>query len=332
MHQGEARDTTQDLLAAAQAAGCAVSWRQTKEWHRAGLIPKPRTLPRQRGSGTVSVYPAGTAQQVVAVCQFRQRERPFPIIAWRLWWAGYPVREAYIQATMEQAATRWAQVVADLQRWHALSQHRPAAVEELPHRTFAAVAETETVKDVDRFLGRARRQVGRQNFSTFIRVLLDIISGVYMGYADEDERVIVETALGLRLPPTVQARRRHSAPPAWFSGDTEAPLKMLSAIFRAHRPDEAVKTTGVAEWAAMRQELQTFSTVLQVATGATAMTLPLGLHQLTQQAKAIQVASPIDQAMQLLLWQAARRTDLEGQFATILRTLQAEQGESPTNT
>src|SRR5438445_768462 len=76
MSDGVAAERADDLIALAKASGFHVTKTQLARWHRAGLLPRPvRRQGLGRGKGTISIYPAGTGTQLLALLVIRTRER-----------------------------------------------------------------------------------------------------------------------------------------------------------------------------------------------------------------------------------------------------------------
>jgi len=105
----EGGETREQLLAAASAAGLAVSHAQLARWHRVGLLPRPQVRSLGRGRGTVSLYPPGSGQRLVRVAQLHQRERRLTSVAWRLWWDDGGPAPAPARELLAQVAQRWEQ-------------------------------------------------------------------------------------------------------------------------------------------------------------------------------------------------------------------------------
>src|SRR5690348_2860734 len=101
-----------DLLAQAKAAGFAVSETQLARWSRAGLLPRPKQQSLGRGKGTQTVFPPGTAAQLLALCAIRKQTRLMVRWGWHLWWRGFPVHKRQTASVLEQAAHTWDKTVA----------------------------------------------------------------------------------------------------------------------------------------------------------------------------------------------------------------------------
>lgn len=99
-----ADQTREQVLLTAADAGCPVSAEQLARWHRAGLLPRPRQRSLGRGLGTVTVYPPGTASQVVALCRIRSGHRSLDRAAFQLWWEGFAVDPEKVWAPLTQVA------------------------------------------------------------------------------------------------------------------------------------------------------------------------------------------------------------------------------------
>jgi single-stranded DNA-binding protein len=92
---GAADETTESVLEAATAAGHALSRDQLIRFHQHGLIPRPRQVSRGPGGGRrkMTVYPSGTAELVVRICELRDRipEHRLDELGWLCWWHELPV-------------------------------------------------------------------------------------------------------------------------------------------------------------------------------------------------------------------------------------------------
>ncbi len=151
---------------------------QLVRWHRAGLLPRPKQLLLGKAQGSQSLYPAGTGEQFLMLCALRTQERRLSHLAWQLWWAGYPVALPIIRKHIEQAATQLSQFV---QFFVALKQDEQANEEE-PLEVLDIVERFAVARLDYKPLRHARKRIGKTYFPTFIRILLDVISGTFEGY------------------------------------------------------------------------------------------------------------------------------------------------------
>jgi hypothetical protein len=97
-------ETRQEVLASAGDAGFAVSAAQLARWHRDRLLPRPRQQALGRGRGTTTVYPANTATQLVALCRIKSEVRNLDLIAFELWWEGFPIDAERIRPAVRRVA------------------------------------------------------------------------------------------------------------------------------------------------------------------------------------------------------------------------------------
>lgn len=127
------RESREHVIAYASGLGYPVTAAQLARWQRGGLLPRPSQRPLGRGRGTMTTYPAGTAAQVVALCQIRDDERRLDRVAFRLWWAGFTVDLAVIR---EQLRAVVRSIEADLQ-WPADDPPRRArGIDAVMRRSF----------------------------------------------------------------------------------------------------------------------------------------------------------------------------------------------------
>jgi hypothetical protein len=129
-------ETSADIRTAAGKHGFDVSETRLARWHREGLIPQPRQKSLGRSKGTVSWYPAGTACQVLVLCQIRKCYRSLDEVGWRLWWHGFPVGDRFGIAQLKAAARQWDQYMVQLRSARAIlngddEQKSDAAFEQL---------------------------------------------------------------------------------------------------------------------------------------------------------------------------------------------------------
>ncbi len=287
-------ETADELITRMQAHDFTVTKPELARWHRAGLLSRPERRSLGRGRGMVSVYPPGTADQLLALCMFHRSEKRLPYVAWRLWWAGYDVPMCYPQRFLEQAAATWHREIGMLQE---LQEH-PEMMTELIERTRIMRFSSKT-------LAQARKRVGRKNFPTFVGVLVRVASGTFEGYAidphagtDACERTIVERGFGLRRART---ERVGGAKP-WLTADLSEAFKMCSTFLRAHPPGKDLETAQENYLVSARDEVRSFLTFMESLSETLDELLGRGALGFSVFADLIREMRPQDQALMLLFW------------------------------
>jgi hypothetical protein len=316
-----AGESTDDLLAVAAAHGSAVSRRQLAEWHRADLLPTPEQTYGDK-AGSTSIYPAGTAQRLLALCDCRKRSpRSLDDTAWCLWWAGFDVPERYIRGQLVRAAALWRELTDELRQ---LLQQGAAGDtddaladtnedDELTNRLEVFLKHMSIVRSPRKAFAQMRRRVGREKFPTVVRVLAEIGTGTFEGYrADavtgttDDEREIVETALDFTRART----DRLVGVDPWLTGDTEQTFATLSRLIRDHPPGSDLDEVGIEELARTRDEAQLFKDLFTGLGSTVEQMFGRGAFGFTAFGALAHDESTRDQAIWVLLWRMIRRAEL----------------------
>ncbi|MBO0779968.1 MAG: hypothetical protein J2P37_14185 [Ktedonobacteraceae bacterium] len=167
MNMDASYKTSKALLTLTQQYGYIISSTQLVRWHRAGLLPRPRQLPLKGTRGTCSLYPSGTSEQLLLLCELRTTERRLSHLAWQLWLMGYPVNLSLIRAQLTHATTR----LARWRRWFVdfkqAIQAKDASGEALDLIEHYAAGNLHS-----QLLRRIRKRTGRQHFPTFLHLLV----------------------------------------------------------------------------------------------------------------------------------------------------------------
>lgn len=291
-------ENAEELIVDMQRHGFTVTRPELARWHRADLIGRPARHGQGRGHGMTSVYPAGTAKQLLALCKIHRSEKRLTHVAWHLWWAGYDVPIRYVRSFLDQAVATWQQGLREVQDLQAD-----------PEAMVSFFARAQVMRFPRKTLTGARKRVGRKNFPTFIDILFRVLSGTFEGFAidaqtgtDERERSILETGLGLRRARTDWLRE---AGP-WLIGDTGEVLKDLSHRLRDHPPGENVKTVEVADLTFARDEVRDFLSFIEEISALLDKMFGRGAFGYTPLAETIREMEPQDQALMLLFWRMLR--------------------------
>jgi hypothetical protein len=179
MSSNTAYESSQHLLLLAQNHGYEVSAAQLARWHRAGLLPRPRQQALGRAQGTQTLYPPGTGEQLLFLCSLRSHQRRLTLLAWKLWWAGYPVSLPVIRRQLQKASTRLSHYVQLFLVMKSSAPTVETTVQEVSELMLDDIERLSRVRLKSKLLHRIRKRVGIDYFPTFLRVLFDIASGTF---------------------------------------------------------------------------------------------------------------------------------------------------------
>lgn len=302
-------ETTEAVIARLSSSGFTVTKTELARWHRAGLLPRPYRRSLGRGRGMISIYPAGTAEQLLALCTIHRSEKRLAYVAWCLWWGGYKVPIETIRPFLEETQQHWQQGIEEIYRLQADPEQlskalNRSAVMRLSHKT----------------LGRARKRLGRKDFPIFMGVLVRITSGTFEGYEVHpeigvDERYIVEKGLGL-----LRARRNRMAyAEPWLTGDTGEVLQELSSRLRHHPLGEDLSIVSEEDLGETREQVRCFLSAFESVSSTFDLLFSRGAFGFSTLADAIREMEPPDQAMMLLFWRMLRSWGLGPNMDQLLR-------------
>jgi hypothetical protein len=243
------------ILEYARQRGWTISRAQLERRHRAGVVGRPRQHGRGRGLGTVTIYPAGTAELLVAGLEIGGMRMPLRQLAFEMWLRGLPVPIEGVRAYLSALATLHDRLAA-LIRFLGFGR---AALPERALRFVERIARAQapaTMRSMQRRLGSAER------VETLLRTTIEMTGGVYrpperervLGDSDDEGR-LVETALDLE-------KARTEAPIGlrpWLQGSASEGLVTSSRLYAGHwGRDLAVMSSadlerGRERWLQLRQ-------------------------------------------------------------------------------
>lgn len=172
-------ESSKQLLELAQEHGYSVSTTQLARWHRAGILPRPEQQSLGRGQGTQSLYPVGTGEQLLLLCELHRHERRLIHLAWRIWWEGYPVDLQLIWKILQQTAAQLSERIGWFIALRQLEQATDDKGLEGSEQVLDFIEQFATV-DLDyKPLRRIRKRLGKEQFTTFMRMLIDIATGIF---------------------------------------------------------------------------------------------------------------------------------------------------------
>jgi hypothetical protein len=308
-------ETNDDLIQAAAAHGYTVSKRQLAEWHRAGLLPEPEQVHGER-VGSTSLYPAGTAAHLLALCALRQRARRNADVAWGLWWAGYDVPEQWVKEPLQRVAATWREEMQALRQLVGQTdtdQGADGGFDELSDAFLEFLDQMGSARISRRVVTQARKRLSRDNFPTFVRILVEVLTGTFTGYAidfatgtTDEERALAEVGLGV-----VRGRTDRVADAGpWLTQDVEAALRELSRLLQQYPPGHGLETATREELARTRDEVKLFLALLKGWSAVAEQMFGRGAFGLAAVSTMAANEQPLDQAMWLLLWRTLRAAGL----------------------
>ena len=222
--------TADDLVAYCHEAGFVITRDQLARWHRKGVIPSPKRDHQSGRPGTVSMYPPGTLQTLLAVCRLQTGRTPFDEISWSLWWSGN-------EADMQDARIFMDKVCKDLD--HTIDLVRSGTSEttksqRVPTEIRRVLSNATSLRGP---LGWARRSVGKSDWPRFVDFTFDALQGHPPDLSKED-RNMIDRAFHIRGAYEVRAQDQpirsvqdHAETFAWFAKFMSRPLyERLSEI------------------------------------------------------------------------------------------------------
>lgn len=188
-------ETTTEIVKRVAFAGLRIAPAAVARRHRRGLIPKPQRRRLGRGRGTESIYPFGTAGQLVALeLLIRKYGLNYDRIGWLLWRDGYAVDPQYWRGPLEEACSEYNRTV---------NRFSDRSEGSKPFLTEAAIEEMENVaKSKNRLnaTGFLRRTLRGELFVTFLRTTMQVAMGAFVRsnvQIDHDQDLALRRLLGI---------------------------------------------------------------------------------------------------------------------------------------
>lgn len=162
------------IIEVAGQEGIVLSRRQLAEWHRSGLIPKPKQPRLGRAKGSESIYPTGATQQAMACAVLMDRFGSKRRVGWELWALGFPVAKQHWRAPFKRARRNFRKLSL-----HATDATADAGIPLLSERADALIAKIARLPQAPTRLGIARRRLGQQRFEELIAIIFSASIGSF---------------------------------------------------------------------------------------------------------------------------------------------------------
>jgi hypothetical protein len=207
-----------------------------------------------RGKGTKTLYPTGTAAQLIALRRQLKKKRSLKEASWGLWWDGYPVSEEPIRNLFDQQL-----VFVEALRDHAKIQLDAGRVDE-EHDLVAAFDDSGRARLSDALVAGLRRRTGRQDFPTFLNFAVRAAAGLPPKLTDDDDEIVTR---GFRIED---------------SREVESVLRAIGAALDPRKLRKAFEAASMVDLAEARDQVRTVLDLLGTANALAAFAtgVPLG--------------------------------------------------------
>ena len=314
------------VLGRARAAGFEVSENQLSGWHRDGLIPRPKQRWAKGVAGSQTVYPAGTANQLCALCAIQTENRSSAMMwGWKLWWLGFPVDEQYYRLKLEAQAklldSSSLKFISLLGADQIVDRYKEVAIALRALRTRNAP-----------FRQLRRRLVGG-HFEGMLGVMIQILEGNFRGWSialsdDQDsvrDRILIDRLFGLRR---VKNANEVSRSPTMHD-DIEGALHLLSNQLGKTKMESVLRSTSHNQLAEARAQLRVMLFTASGMDGNAGLLTRYGVHVLKELAERMGSG---DQASFLLYLLALKRNPtFQRDIAVFLHALRRHVPKSISN-
>ena len=173
-------------MAQARKAGFRVSGNQLHRYQQEGLIPSPRQQHLGQGKGTETLYPPGTAEQLIELCKRLKEKRSLKEACWDMWWNGRSISERPIRTLFDQQLE-----FVEALRDQAKIQLDRGRVDE-DRDLVAALDNAGRDRRPDALVARMRRRTGRENFPTFLNFAVRAAAGLPPDLTDDDDEIVAK--------------------------------------------------------------------------------------------------------------------------------------------
>lgn len=255
MSPDNAWESAGDVLAAARNGGFEITDWQLGRWHRADLLPEPIQEHVLGSAGSKTIYPKGTTNQLLAICQIIQ---VFPHSLQRcgetLWWRGFPVGKQYWRNVLEERAVWYDEYLS--KGFLKSTDGRDERLESL-----------RTSRTSDKTFRQIRNRLRSRYFATFIELLAQVLRGDFdkwTNYISDDssaDKLALDKAMGLgRARDETEVSRR----PRLYD-DFEGVFELMSGRLGGTKLIDVYKDLSDERILQTRNEIRLFFLIAQIA-------------------------------------------------------------------
>ena len=306
--------TSSDLLKLLAKNGIHVTQTTLARWHRQGLIPMPIQKALGRGRGSITVYPAGTEQQLLALTNIRKHFRDLDEVGFRLWLGGFPVALRFSRGYLNSAAVQCDQHIQNLKIFR---DRLESDDENVSDRAFDELNRINTAKISTRFPRRLRKRVGSKNFDGAVRVIVDIATGQFIDFQDKDVEQFTRTMLGIKKVDNQML----GGTLGWLNDSVAPTLRNLSVMLGDHSFCEILQRYSDDDLDKARQEFIELFSGLAYFSNIISERLGKKLPGFSVISEILNVARAIELAWIFIAWCQMRRMPWVGNYLGILKAL-----------
>lgn len=170
-------ESAAEIIETLRSSGYEISTQQLSEWHRNGLIRRPKQTALGRGRGTESRYPVGTAKQVAALISLRHGTRHNPeYIGWQLWVLGFTISETIWRQPFIDASNELFRLLRAAIDQEILQSQNEIMISEDAIKALETISEE---RNKSGLFGPVRRSIGRSNYTVLLHALFRVAVGIF---------------------------------------------------------------------------------------------------------------------------------------------------------
>ncbi len=271
MADAQGGKTAEAVLRLAAEAGLRVTKTQLRDWRQGGFISPPQRHWLGRGRGSESLYPPGTAQQVIKLCEELAMKRSLIHAGWTVWWKGGWLSEELIRLLLNVKVAQLQLVSVENAQGKLETLIDGWGHGRLPHLALRAM----------------RRDAKGDRFPVVLKSLVKFGLGDFDGFEGE-EAEIVASGLGFS-----------------DSEDLEGQLRATSPAYAPRRFREALEASSLEEIEAARDEV---CAAFQLSAGLIALMEAVRVRPMSRDFSISLKQPSLDDGLYLiLLWLSVRK-------------------------
>jgi hypothetical protein len=296
------------IVEQARGHGTAVSRRKLADWHRAGLIAKPRRDFLGGPEGSEPIYPRGTLRQAIACSILMKQFGSLERVGWELWMGGFPVAEHHWREPLREAHEMFQlffSIATDAEDEDS-AEYGFVQSDEVDQ----LIGNVSDLSQVPRRLGVARRRLRGSSFNEVLSIVISAAIGAFQVSEGVTGEIGDPIHVLSRLLGTEPGRHKAAVPPSPVLSVTgnavaenlEAMTQFLTLIPGSISPD----TVKESEFTSARDELSFLARSYLSVRQDEARIAPGSTPDLALTRQLFENLAPKEQAVLMLIWLAVR--------------------------